>query len=537
MSYPGLPAVPMTRRLVVRESKKVTEEQRARCLKATEYNVFSFPAPLLYVDYLSDSGSTAMYDFQWAALFHGDESYGRNAGYYVLLDTLRDTFERGDKPKDLMKFIQTNESNVDKLMDEMYLVSEEGGFVNGGVHQLQRPNCFITPQGRCAEHLLFSTLRTVLDEMNGAGKKYYFASNGWFDTTGAHVGSNKFVPINLFQAETILNQFTNYSTWRTNPFQGNMDVKALEELIVEKGADAVPLIVLTITNNSCGGQPVSMKNMREVKAVADKYNIPLFFDACRFAENALFIQRFEEGYGSRSIASIVQECFALCDGFTISLKKDGVANIGGALCLRDRGNFHKKYSINNIDVGVRLKEAQILNYGNDSYGGLSGRDIMALACGLKKVLDVNYLTERVDQVRYFCDSLQESGIPAIAGGHAVYLDVNTFFKGSHLKPGDFAGVGLTVELIKRFGIRGCELGEFAFEWDMKSEEELKSCVLNLVRFAVPRMAYTKEHIDYTVAAIKYLHQHRELVPKASISRGRELRLRHFQSGLTVEYKN
>ena len=525
--------VPGKKSYVVRKVKDVSIEQRARTLMETEYNVFSFPADLLVVDYMSDSGTTAMTDKQWAAIMLGDESYGRNIGYYVLLDAFRDTFERGDNYAKKIDLILKDEQNVDKLMEELYLKNIEGGFVNGGVHQLIRPNAFIVPQGRCAEHLIFSTLNRILRE-KFPGKDFWIPGNGHFDTTEANIHSNGIHPVNLF-SPTMFSDFPLEKIQCENPFKGDMDIDRLESLIKEKGADHIPLIYLTITNNTAAGQPVSIKNMKEVKAIADKYDIPLFFDACRFAENAYFIKEFEEGYCDWSIQEIVKETFKHCDGFSISFKKDGMANMGGGLFFRDKGVFHRKFSFD-VDIGIMLKEMQILVYGNDSYGGMSGRDIMALTVGLYEVVKESYLKDRIVQVRYLAEKLAKNGVPVVLppGGHAIYLNMDKFFEGTDTKVDDFKGVGLTLELIKHYGIRGCELGPFAFEWDQKTPEEREG-ILNFVRFAVPRNMYGKEHMDYTVAAISELYKNKDSIPKVEVVRGAELHLRHFQSGLKPVY--
>ncbi|UCC20109.1 MAG: tryptophanase [Promethearchaeota archaeon] len=526
-------AVPANKPLVVRTIKQVTKEQREYVLKKTEYSMFSFPADLIFVDFLSDSGSGTMTDFQWAALFHGDESYARNKGYYVLLEAIRDTFERGDYPKKSIDMILSGETNVKKLIDELYLKSYEGGFVNGGIHQLTRPNAFIVPQGRCAEHLLFSTIAPILRENKNI--TYYIPNNGHFDTTEANISANGIIAVNLFSAN-LMEDFPYDEMDKRNPFKGNMDLEGLENLIQEKGVDTIPLIYITITNNTAAGQPVSMQNIKAVHKIAQKYDIPLFFDACRFAENAHFIKEFEEGYQNYTIPRIIQEMFSYVDGFTISYKKDGLANMGGFLCFRDKGLFHKKFSINE-DIGIKLKEKQILTFGNDSYGGMSGRDIMALAAGLYEVVKEPYLNERKTHVRDFARKLAQNGIPVIlpAGGHAVYLDMNKFFEGTDMKISDFGGVGFTIELLKHYGIRAVELGPFAFEWDKKTPEQRKG-ILNLVRFAMPRNVYNTSHIDYAVAAITELYKNRDKIPKVRISRGAELRLRHFQSGIQPIYK-
>jgi tryptophanase len=528
----GVP-VPSKRSLVIRNIKDVTKNQRETALKETEYSMFSFPADLLVLDFLSDSGTTTMTDIQWSALFHGDESYGRNKGYYVLLDSIRDTFERGDNPRRAIQLILSGESNVQKLMNDLYLPSCQGGFVNGGKYQLERPNAFIVPQGRCAEYLLFSTIVQIKNEL-GFNGEWYIPNNGHFDTTEANISATGMHPVNLFSAN-IFEDFPPAEMDRKNPFKGNMEVQELEQFIKDKGKDNIPIVYLTITNNTAAGQPVSMKNIKEVQKITDKYEIPLFFDACRFAENALFIKKFEDGYKNHSIPEIVKEMFSHADGFTISFKKDGLANMGGGLFFRDKGVFHKKFS-NDGDIGIRLKEKQILTFGNDSYGGLSGRDIMALAVGLQEVLRESYLNERIRLVREFAKKLALNGVPVVlpAGGHAVYINMDKFFEGTNMKLQDFRGVGFTIELVRHYGIRGAELGPFAFEWDNKNEKEREG-ILNLVRFAVPRNVYDSSHIDYAVAAITELYQNKNLIPKVKISRGAKLRLRHFQSGLQPIY--
>ena len=528
----GVP-IPANKPLVVRTIKRVTKEQREFALEKTEYSMFSFPADLIFVDFLSDSGSGTMTDLQWAALFHGDESYARNKGYYVLLDAIRDTFERGDKPKKAINLILSGETNVKKLMEELYLTSDQGGFVNGGINQLVRPNAFIVPQGRCAEHLLFSTIAPILKQKNSG--TYYIPNNGHFDTTEANIVANGIRPINLFSAN-LMDDFPYEEMDKRNPFKGNMDVKTLEKFIQAKGLESIVLIYITITNNTAAGQPVSMSNIKEVHSIAKKYEIPLFFDACRFSENSNFIKEFEQGYYNRSIPSIVKEMFSYVDGFTISFKKDGLANIGGGLFFKDKGVFHSKFSTDG-DIGIKLKEKQILTFGNDSYGGMSGRDIMALAAGLYEVVQETYLNERKNQVREFARKLAQNGIPVIlpAGGHAVYINMTKFFEATDMKVDDFGGVGFTIELLRHYGIRACELGPFAFEWDKKTPEQREG-ILNLVRFAVPRNVYSASHIDYAVAAITELYHHKEKIPKIMISRGAELRLRHFQAGLRPVYQ-
>ncbi len=526
--------VPASVSLVRRFVKSASLEQRETALRQGSYNLFAFPADLLILDFLSDSGTTCMTDLQWASLFLGDEAYGRNKGYYILLDAVRDTFERGDRALKLINLVRSGDTDVDGLLDQLYLAAHQGGFVNGGEYQLMRPNAFLTPQGRCAEYLLFSTLAQVLRETHGT-KQYWIPSNGHFDTTEAHIVANGIETANLYQ-KGATDPLTLEQIETFNPFKGNMDCERLEAFIQAKGRAQIPMIFITITNNTVAGQPVSLANIEEVSAVAARYQIPLFFDACRFAENAYFIQRYEPGYRDRSIQSIVQEMFSYVDGFTISFKKDGLANIGGGLFFRDQGTFQQRFSVGE-DIGTRLKEKQILTFGNDSYGGLSGRDIMSIASGLFEVVGEPYLQSRIGQTHYFARRLAENGVPAVlpAGGHAVYVDMDRFFRRTPNRPEDFRGIGLIIELIRRYGIRASEVGPFSFEWDQKTEEQRQG-ILSLVRFAIPRNLYGQEHIDYAVAAITELHKNEHVIPKMRITRGASLRLRHFQAGLEPVYE-
>lgn len=526
---------------VVRNVPEVTVEQRERALKATHYNEFAFPAGLLTIDCLSDSGTTAMTDVQWASLFLGDESYGRNKGYYVLLDALRDCFERGDNQKRAIDLVRTNCTDVEKMLDEVYLAEYEGGLFNGGAAQMERPNTFILQQGRAAEAVLFELVRAVLTQRN-PHCTYTIPSNGHFDTTEGNIKQMGSIPRNLFNKE-LLFEVPEGGTYPTNPFKGNMDTQKLELLIKELGVEKVPLIYMTITNNTVCGQPVSMCNIREVSKIAKKYDIPLMFDAARWAENCYFIKKYEPGYSEKSIAVIAQELFSYCDGFTASLKKDGHANMGGILAFRDRGRFWKKFSAFNADgsvktdIGILLKVKQISCYGNDSYGGMSGRDIMALAAGLYESLNYDYLDSRVSQCEYLAQGLYKAGVKGVvlpAGGHAVYINMDEFFdnKRGHET---FAGQGFSLELIRRYGIRAAELGDFSMEYDLKTPEQQKE-VCNVVRFAINRSMYSQEHLDYIIAAVKALYEDRESIPNMRITMGKDLPMRHFHAFLEP-YKN
>lgn len=535
MEYKLNVEVPRSFAYVKRNIPKVTVEQRERALKATHYNEFAFPAGMLTVDMLSDSGTTAMTDLQWSAMFLGDESYGRNKGYYVLLDTMRDVFERGDEQKRIIDLVRTGCEDIDLMMDEMYLCEYEGGLFNGGAAQMERPNTFIMPQGRAAESVLFSMVSKILNDRY-PDRNFIIPSNGHFDTTEGNIKQMGSTPRNLFDKE-LLWEMPENGVYEKNPFKGNMDIEKLEALIQSAGPENVPLVYTTITNNTVCGQPVSMSNIRSASGVAHKYGIPYMLDAARWAENCYFIKMNEEGYAGKSIAEIAKELFSYCDGFTASLKKDGHANMGGVLAFRDRGYFWRNFSdfdekgnvIN--DVGIQLKVKQISCYGNDSYGGMSGRDIMALAAGLYECARFEYLDERVKQCEYLARGFYKAGLPVVlpAGGHGVYLNMDQFFdyKRGHET---FAGEGFSLELIRRYGIRVSELGDYSMEYDLKTPEQQKE-VCNVVRFAVNRSQLSQEHLDYVIAAVSELYKDRESIPNMRITMGHTLPMRHFHAFL------
>lgn len=538
MNYPLNTKTPRSISYVKRNLPEVTVEQREWALKATHYNEFAFPAGMLTIDMLSDSGTTAMTDQQWSAMLLGDESYGRNKGYYVLLDTLRDIFERGGEKnwKKVIDLVRTDCTDIDRLMDEMYLCEYEGGLFNGGAAQMERPNAFIIQQGRAAESVLMEIVKKILNQRR-PGKVFTIPSNGHFDTTEGNIKQMGSIPRNLYNKE-LLFEVPEGGRYEKNPFKGNMDLDKLQQLIDTVGAENIPLIFTCITNNPVCGQAVSMKNLREVSKIAHKYNIPYIFDAARWAENAYFIKTNEDGYEDKSIAEIATEMFAYCDGFCASLKKDGHANMGGILAFRDKGLFWKNFSDFNedgsvkTDVGVLLKVKQISCYGNDSYGGMSGRDIMALAAGLYECCNFNYLKERIDQCDYLAEGFYRAGVKGVvlpAGGHGVYINMDAFFDGKRGHE-SFAGEGFSLELIRRYGIRVSELGDYSMEYDLKTLEQ-QAEVCNVVRFAINRSVYSQEHLDYVIAAVKALYEDRKSIPNMRITMGKNLPMRHFHAFL------
>ena len=536
--YPLNVPTPSSLSYIKRNIPEVTVEQRERALKATHYNEFAFPAGMLTVDMLSDSGTTAMTDVQWSALFLGDESYGRNKGYYVLLDTFRDIFERGGEKnwKKIIDLVRTDCKDIEKMMNEMYLCEYSGGLFNGGEAQLERPNSFIIQQGRAAEAVLMEIVRNILSKKY-PGKKFTIPSNGHFDTTEGNIKQMGSIPRNLFNKK-VLFEVPEGGKYPKNPFKGDMDIKKLEHLIKTLGVENVPLVFTTITNNTVCGQAVSMKSIKETAKICEKYDIPLIFDVARWAENCYFIKMNEEGYENKSIAEIATEMFSYCDGFCMSAKKDGHANMGGMLAFRDKGRFWRKFSEFNedgsvkTDVGVLLKVKQISCYGNDSYGGMSGRDIMALSAGLYESCNFNYLHERVSQCNYLAEGFYKAGIKGVvlpAGGHGVYINMDKFFDGKRGHE-TFAGEGFSLELIRRYGIRVSELGDYSMEYDLKTPEQ-KEEVCNVVRFAINRSMLSKEHLDYVIAAVKALYEDRENIPNMKILWGHNLPMRHFHAFL------
>ena len=535
-NYPLNVEAPKSFSYVKRNIPNVTVEQRERALKSTHYNEFAFPAGMLTVDMLSDSGTTAMTDVQWSAMFLGDESYGRNKGYYVLMDAFRDVFERGDDQKRAINLVRTDCQDIDKMMDELYLCEYEGGLFNGGAAQMERPNTFIMPQGRAAESVLFAMVSKILGERH-PGKNFTIPSNGHFDTTEGNIKQMGSTPRNCFDKQ-LLWEVPEGGVYEKNPFKGNMDTAKLEALIEEVGPENVPVVYTTITNNTVCGQPVSMANIRESSRIAHKYGIPFMLDAARWAENCYFIKVNEAGYEDKSIFAIAKELFSYCDGFTASLKKDGHANMGGILAFRDKGLFWKNFSDfdaeGNVvtDVGILLKVKQISSYGNDSYGGMSGRDIMALAAGLYECGRVEYLKERVDQCEYLAQGFYKNGVKGVvlpAGGHGVYINMDEFFDGKRGHD-SFAGAGFSLELIRRYGIRVSELGDFSMEYDLKTSEQQKE-VCNVVRFAVNRSQLSREHLDYVIAAVTELYKDRQSIPNMRITLGHKLPMRHFHAFL------
>ncbi len=454
---------------LVRLHHPFSEAERLEAALKAGWNVFQFPSERLCGgDLLSDSGTTTLTTEQFSALVLGDESYGSNWGYFKLLEAMESAF------------------GIDFNEWEFYLFH----------------------QGRAAEHALFTQL---------TGENLIIPSNSFFDTTRANAEANRIDARDLVSEE--LKSDPRY------PFKGNMDLKKLERLLEEHHRQ-IPLVFSTITNNTAGGQPVSLANIRDTRRLCDKHGIPFFLDACRFAENAWFIREREEGYKNKSVAAIAKEEFSLCDGFTISFKKDGLANMGGALAIRKDSRLVKRYP----DIFEKLRDHQILVEGHPTYGGLSGRDIMTITIGLETVIKENYLRGRIGQVEEFGNYLRQAGIPVVEpfGGHAVYIDTDKFFDGTKIKKGDFGGISLTALLLLK-GVRLCELGAFAFGTYNPETKKETFPPHNFVRAAVPRNKYEIQDLFYVADCIKGLYDRRDSMPKAIPVYGKEKTLRHFKA--------
>ena len=400
--------------------KWTTPEQRETLLQEAGYNLFQLRASDVLLDLLTDSGTSAMSTEQWAAMMRGDESYAGSESFFRLKKTVQD--------------------------------------LTGFRHVIP------THQGRAAERILFSVL---------CEPAHIVPNNTHFDTTRANIEFTGARALDLPVAEAA-------DTQSRLPFKGNLDVKALEALIDREGATRIPLVLVTVTNNSGGGQPVSLANLREVREVTKRFGIPLYLDACRFAENAWFIKQREPGYADKTATEIAREMFSLADGCTFSAKKDAFANIGGFLCTNDDLLAEKETNL------------LILTEGFPTYGGLAGRDLDAIAVGLKEVLQHEYLEYRIVSTAYLGRHIADAGVPIVEppGGHAIYIDAGLML--NHIPKNQFPGQALAIELFRHAGVRSVEIGSVMFGQAARHE---------LLRLAIPRRVYTQSHVDYLVEAI------------------------------------
>jgi tryptophanase len=445
----SLPFEPFKTKVVERIPNPSWEE-RERALERAHYNLFNLHSDEVRIDLLTDSGTSAMSDRQWAALMVGDESYAGSRNFAHFEATVR----------------------------------ELTGFP------------FIVPahQGRAAENLLFSSL---------CRPGSIVPNNMHFDTTEAHVRHQGATPVNLAVAEA-------YDPESLAPFKGNVDVAALDQLLDHEGREKVPLVMVTITNNTGGGQPVSLANFREVARVTKTHGIPLYLDMCRWAENAYFVRERERECSTMSIAEIGRAFFDLADGATMSAKKDGLVNIGGFVATRDEA------------LAERLKEAGILYEGFPTYGGLARRDLEAISVGLQEATDLDYLEHRIAQVRFLADLLAAADVPFFhpVGGHGVYLDVHRFLP--HLGSEELPGQALVVELYREGGVRSVEVGPLMFG----EHPNLGAKALDLVRLAIPRRVYSASHLAYVAEVIERVYARRDAIRGMRIV-NRPARLPHF----------
>ena len=431
-----------------------TKEERTKILEEAGYNPFLIHADDVLIDLLTDSGTSAMSSDQWGGIMRGDESYAGAKSFY--------------------KF----EAAVNKITGDEFIIP--------------------THQGRAAEKILFSIL-------GGPGK--YFASNTFFDTTRANV------EFTGAEAVDLLCEVGKHPEQRA-PFKGNMDVEALKKFINKVGKENIPLVMLTVTNNSGGGQPVSMQNIREVKEVCSNYNIPLFLDACRFAENAYFIKLREEGYMDKSVLEICREMFSYADGSTMSAKKDALVNIGGWL------------SINDDELAMNCRNMLIVTEGFPTYGGLAGRDLEAIAQGLEEVVDEHYLQYRLRSTEYLGEKITAAGVPIIEppGGHAIYIDAKNFLP--QVPPEHYPGQSIVCELYIEGGLRTVEIGSVMFGKYDKQTGKLIPAMMELVRLAIPRRVYTQSHIDYVAEVVIEVYKNREKMKGYQLTYEAPM-LRHF----------
>ncbi|MFD0760851.1 tryptophanase [Lutibacter aestuarii] len=421
---------------MVEQLKRSTKEQRLKWIKKAHYNLFNLDSDKVFIDVLTDSGTGAMSDKQWAEMMIGDESYAGSKSFTKLKKTVK------------------------KITGFKYFLP--------------------THQGRAAENVLFSAMVKEGDIVPG---------NSHFDTTKGHIEFRKATAVDCTIDEA-------FDTSIIHPFKGNIDLNKLEKVFKSNPKEKIPFVILTITCNSAGGQPVSVQNTKEVSALCKQYEIPLYFDAARFAENAYFIKKREAGYEDKSIKEIVKEVFSYGDGMTISAKKDGLVNMGGFIALNNKEVFKKATVFN------------IMYEGFITYGGMNGRDMGALAIGLDESTEFNYLESRVEQIAYLGKKLVEYGVPVQQpfGGHAIFLDANKFVP--TIPREEYRAQALAIELYVVGGIRGVEIGTVLADRDPFTRKN-RYPDLELVRLAIPRRTYTNNHMDYIAATLKNIYDSRE----------------------------
>ena len=434
-----------------------TMEERYEILEKCHFNLFQVRSNDVTIDLLTDSGTGAMSANQWSGIMRGDESYAGSNSYLFFKKT------------------------VTKIFGFKYILP--------------------THQGRAAERILFSSI---------CKKGDMIPNNMHFDTTRANILAQNAIPIDFIPEKFKDTQYI-------DPFKGNMCINKLKKFLKNNDINKIPMIMLTITNNSGGGQPVSMRNIKDVSEISHSYGIPLYIDACRFSENAYFIQQKEKGYKDISISGIVKEMFSYSDGCTMSAKKDGISNIGGFLCTNDK------------NIANKNKNLLILTEGYTTYGGLAGRDLEAISIGLNESMDQDYLNYRIKSIEYLGNKLSENHIPILrpVGGHAVYIDASLFL--SHIKPSFYPGQALVCELYLRGGIRSSEIGSLMFG-GTNDKGKVFFSDYELVRLAIPRRTYTQSHIDYVIEVIIDVYKNKKNIKGLEIIKESKL-LRHFTAKL------
>ena len=445
---------------MVEPIKMTTREQREAIIRRAGYNLFMIDAEDIIIDLLTDSGTAAMSQDQWAGMMRGDESYAGARSFHRFLNKVKEV---------------TNFKHI-----------------------------IPTHQGRAAERILFELL---------AAPGKYIPSNTHFDTTRANIEYNSAEAIDLVIPE-------GKDPRSIHPFKGNIDLTELANFIDEKGAENIPVCMLTITNNSGGGQPVSMDNIRKTREILSRFGIPLFLDACRFAENSYFIKMREQGYENKSCKEIAQEIFSYADGCTMSAKKDALVNIGGFLAMNDD------------NLALKARNVLIVTEGFPTYGGLAGRDLEAIAQGLDEVLDEDYLHYRIRTAEYMGEHLDQIGVPYLKppGGHAIYLDAKAF--APHIPVDQFPGQAIACQLYIEGGIRSCEIGGIMFGKNDRKTGKYLPPNMELVRLAFPRRVYTQSHFDYVLEVIEAVYKKRASLRGFRFTYQASL-LRHFTAQFEV----
>ncbi len=442
---------------VVEPIKKTTRAEREAWIKEADFNVFKLRAEEVYIDMLTDSGTSAMSSAQWAGVMVGDESYAGSKSFFNLRKSVQDIMG--------FPFVQPTHQGraADFIMSQLY--AKNGGYILGNLH---------------------------------------------FDSFKGHAEIAGSTPVDMIIEEG------RTANSNPHPFKGNMDIKKLEHFIAEHGASQIPLIIITVTSNGNGGQPVSMENIRKVSAIAKAQGIPLMIDAARFAENCYFIKKRELGYKDKTIHEISLELFSYADGCVMSSKKDGLVNIGGFICTRHEELF------------PTINQLAIINEGFVTYGGMSGRDLEALAIGMYEGIQEDYLEYRIDQVAYLGEQLSKRGVPIIlpTGGHGVYVDAQKFYP--HIPQSEFPGQAMVIELYKTAGVRGVELGSCAFSKKDPKTGKVIFPDLELVRLTVSRRVYTNRHMDVVVNALADVYERRDQMKGLKLTyEGPIISLRHF----------